>query len=126
VSIQYRIDVDRHLVLTRIAGEVSAADVAAYYAELRADPQYSPAYSILNDLTGATPIGIVGASVRAMAAESPVAPGARLALVVGNDLHFGLARMLQVYAEGRDVQVEVFKDHAKAREWLQRIPPTEG
>ena len=42
----------------------------------------------------------------------------RCAVLAGDDLHYGLARVFEVYAEPA-VQVEVFRDEAAARSFLE-------
>ncbi|MDE3058886.1 MAG: hypothetical protein KGJ59_13110 [Bacteroidota bacterium] len=42
----------------------------------------------------------------------------RVALVAPDDLPFGLMRMSSVGSEERGIQAEVFRDFAKAWEWL--------
>jgi len=42
----------------------------------------------------------------------------RCAMVVANDLQFGVARMFSVYAEEAGVTVQVFRDIAAAKAWL--------
>ena len=46
--------------------------------------------------------------------------GGRSAIVVEGDLNFGVARMMQSYAEAREFPFEVrcFRDREKALEWL--------
>lgn len=44
--------------------------------------------------------------------------GPRYAIVTGDPLRFGLARMFEAYGELEGLEVAVFKDLADAREWL--------
>src|SRR5436305_13034913 len=49
MAIAYTIDSARKLVETRVTGEVSAAEYAAYHARLLADTGYHPEFCILTD-----------------------------------------------------------------------------
>ena len=44
---------------------------------------------------------------------------ARVAMVVGDPVHFGLARMYQVLGASPNLETQVFTDYAKALQWAQ-------
>ena len=48
----------------------------------------------------------------------PTHVAARSAWLVSEDLRFGLARMLSVYAEERGITIQVFRELDAARTWL--------
>lgn len=39
-------------------------------------------------------------------------------LIVSNDFHFGISRMLGIHAEQNGIKVEIFREEKLAREWL--------
>jgi hypothetical protein len=39
-------------------------------------------------------------------------------LIVSNDFHFGISRMLGTHAEQNGIKVEIFREEEKARQWL--------
>ncbi len=39
-------------------------------------------------------------------------------LIVSNDFHFGISRMLGIHAEQNGIKVEIFREEEKARQWL--------
>ena len=49
----------------------------------------------------------------------------RIAIVVTKDLHFGIARMIQVYCEDHGVAFRVFREEQAARNWLVEKPGIE-
>ncbi len=49
----------------------------------------------------------------------PTHVAARSAWLVSEDLQFGLARMLSVYAEERGITIQVFRESDAARAWLR-------
>ena len=53
----------------------------------------------------------------ALGRELPIHLG-RMALVVSQDLHYGIGRMLQVFAEEAGAEFQVFRQELKARLWL--------
>jgi hypothetical protein len=48
--------------------------------------------------------------------------GRRIAVVVGNDVQFGLSRLGAVFAEDVGVEAQIFHSQADAKEWLSRGP----
>lgn len=57
---------------------------------------------------------------RAESPRNPVSRFVRVAVLAGNDLGFGLARMFQVYADRRygEARFGVFREKTKAVRWL--------
>jgi hypothetical protein len=120
MPVTYQIDAGRSLVTTIVVGNVSPADMHAYQSDLRADPAFSPDFDGVTDFTDAEPFEGTSDDIRRLVAELPFNPGTRRAYVAPIDLHFGLSRMAQVYAETKGVIVEVFRDRAAALAWLGR------
>ena len=48
--------------------------------------------------------------------------GRRVAIVVGNDVQFGLSRLGAVFAEDVGVEAQIFHSREDAKEWLSRGP----
>ncbi len=42
----------------------------------------------------------------------------KIAIVVKKDVHFGIARMIQVHCESYEITFEVFREEQAARIWL--------
>jgi hypothetical protein len=47
----------------------------------------------------------------------------RIALLVGKDIHYGLGRMVSVYAEQHDLLFNVFRHSLDALQWLSQGAP---
>ena len=120
MPVQYEVDVERRLVMTTVGGVVSAADMVAYQAELVADARFSPSFDTLMEFLPHSVFTGTGDDIRQLAQSTPSAPGMRRAYVVANDLHFGLSRMAQEYADMMGKEVELFRDRAAALDWLDR------
>ena len=118
MPVTYQIDPEHSLLLVRVTGKVSAADMAAHHAALRADPSFSPDFDGLVDFSGADPFEGSGEEIRRLVGDLPFNAGTRRAYVASIDLHFGLSRMAQSYAEIKGIEVEVFRDRDSALEWL--------
>ncbi len=124
-----RIDGDREVVWVGGTGEVTAADLAREAVGLLENPDYAPHMNALWDLRGMTLTGGIEA-LRALA-ELVSTPGviqekSRVALLVGPDRDYGLARLYQTRTEASPVEYRVFRDADEARGWigvLDREPP---
>jgi hypothetical protein len=62
--------------------------------------------------------------LRDLAKRSVFAAGSRRAFVAARDLHYGLARMLQVFCELEGSDVGVFHTTEEAEAWLRTQPET--
>lgn len=122
MPITYQIDAARGLVLTTATGDLTDADVLGLKARLLADPGWSPGMRELADVRTISRLEVTAEGVRRMAGhDSAVGPAMRayrLAIVVPRDEVFGVARMYQMLTESAVPHVGVFRDLAKAEEWL--------
>ena len=112
------IDVDRGLVLTRLVGPVSVAEVEAHNSDLAKDPRFKPHFKQLVDVTELTKL-FDSESVKKSAEEHIFAPGVRRALVAPSDAAFGMSRMWAIQSERSGQRIEVFREMDQAKEWLQ-------
>jgi hypothetical protein len=125
VSIDYRIDHARRLVVARLVGAVTDADLFGYQREVWSRPDVG-GYDELIDLTATQEIvRPTQDQVRALASLSagmdPSPSAGRLAIVAPQDLAFGLGRMYQAY-RGMDPRstktVGVFRRREEAMAFL--------
>jgi len=114
----YEIDHKQRLVTSRLWGPVTEDEVSAHNHKLRNDPEFEPSYRQLVDLTGITEVKVGTGMINQTSLDQYFAPGTRRAFVACNDGVFGLARMFAMRAEGGGQVIEVFRDRAKAEEWL--------
>jgi hypothetical protein len=118
VPIRYEIDPEKRLVVTTVTGSVSVAQMLEYQRTLASDPRYRPDFRALSDYTQAEPFKATGDDIWRLAEAMPVAQGARRAMLVASDLHYGLGRIAQSVSERPGVAVAVFRDRAEAMAWL--------
>lgn len=122
----FEIDVERRdgCTMLHVRG---AGDGPALLGALAAELERSAAAGdtrLLVDLTRADAGGpsrnqIVDFEVGAARREARRGQGARTAIVVADDLHFGLARMFQTLRSDGPVDYGVFRDMGEAQRWLR-------
>jgi hypothetical protein len=115
----YKIDKERRLVMSTGSGVLTLADLLAHQEKLLADPDFSPDFSQLWDLTNITEVELTSKDVHRLAQRSIFSPDSRRAILVSRDLVFGLARMFEIY---RDILgengIRVFRNLDDALEWV--------
>jgi hypothetical protein len=122
MPIAYRIDQDRRLVLTRAWGVLTDADILDHKEHLAKDPHFQAPMVELSDLRSVERLDVTTEGVKAMVAHDAGnvdrVAGHRLALVVGSDEVFGMARMYGLRRGADGDGVGVFRDMAEAEAWL--------
>ncbi|MET0621114.1 MAG: hypothetical protein ABW056_12590 [Thermoanaerobaculia bacterium] len=121
MPITYRIDRELNRILTRCTGETVLKEVLGHFAELEADPDCPPRADVLLDLREITNLPNVG-QIRAAAertgdASRKVGFGA-IAIVVGTEAWFGMARVFEAFTEAHFERTSVFRSIEAAEVWL--------
>ena len=114
----YEIDHKQRLVTSRLWGPVTEDEVFEHNEKLRNDPDFDPSYRQFVDMTGITEIKVGTGMINETSLDQFFAPGTRRAFLATDDTVFGMARMFALRAEGVGQVIEVFRDRAKAEEWL--------
>lgn len=122
MPVTYEIDPDRRLVISRLWGGVTEDEIDEHNRRLPADPRFDPAYRQLVDLTGITEVLVGTKMINDTARDQFFNPGTRRAFAASSDATFGLARMFALRAELGGQTIQVFRDIAKAEEWLGLTP----
>jgi hypothetical protein len=124
MAIEHRIDPARRLVLAKVLGTLTDAEILAYKHEVWSCPEVA-GYDELVDVSDVERIALPSAErVRQLASLSSgmdARTPAKLAIVAPQDVQFGLGRMYQVYREleSRSTkQVHVFRSLELALAWL--------
>jgi hypothetical protein len=119
VPADFIIDVSRRVVFTKGMGPLTPADSIDHQTRLLADPDFRPHFNHLIDFRDVSTVSLTGADIAILARRSVFSPGSRRAFVVVADLHFGLARMFEVYRDDAGEQnVGVFRDVDSAMQWV--------
>lgn len=120
----YDIDAAAQVVRSSAEGRLTEQESWDHYARMKADPAFSPTFRQLCDLRQVTEIEASAPFLRTLAKRSVFAPGVRRAFVAAKDYYYGLARMLQVFAEAEGTEVGVFRTMEEAEDWLGLPPRT--
>ena len=123
----YRIDPEAKLVHMIGSGRLTDEEMLACVVALRSDPGLVPDAVVLSDMRAIT-MGFSSQGVRKMLDIMVDTADRRAetkgAVVVGNDVTFGMARMMSLMADERVSPVfRVFRDLDSACEWLGIDPP---
>jgi hypothetical protein len=127
MTIEYRVDPDRRIVLTRVDGWLTHEEMLAYQREAWSHPELD-GYDELIDMTDAGEMvqpspERIREVARLAAGMDPPASSSRLVVVAPTDLTFGLARMLEAYRDldARSTKrVAVFRTMEEAQAYLAR------
>lgn len=114
----YTVDVEHQLVLSRVWGTISSAEIVAHYATMRADAAFRPTFQHLVDIRDVTHVAADSATIRNEGTSGVFAAGVRRAIVTTPGFLFGIARMFAATAEARGGVVELFTDPSEAACWL--------
>ena len=109
-----------HFVTIRYEDPYSFAEWAQAMTAVRDDPTFEPGFHFLIDRTTAGPPPAAFAhAVATYVREHPAMfRGARSAIVVGEGLAFGMARMQEGLNEGAGLRARVFSSVGEAMRWL--------
>jgi hypothetical protein len=115
----YKIDKAHNLVMTTASGVFNLTDGLAHQDQILKDPDFDPSYGQLLNFTNATRVDLSAEDVRRLAERRVFWQCARRAILVGDDLGFGFARMFQMLRESAgDQSIRVFRSLDDALEWI--------
>jgi hypothetical protein len=119
VSAFYKIDKERRLVLSFGAGLLTEEDILGHMDRISKDPEFDPSYSQLVDFRQITGIEFGPEDVRQFAERNIFSSRARRAILVKDDLQFGLARMFEIHRElNGETGIRVFRTFDEALDWI--------
>ena len=124
MPVTYRIDPERRRIVTRCEGDTLLADVLSHFDELELDANCPAGADVLLDLSRNTSLPNIG-QIRAAAertgdASRKVKFGA-IAIVVGTEAMFGMARVFETLTERHFARTGVFRSREAAEAWLDRL-----
>lgn len=122
MPVEYRIDPELNRIFTTCAGNATLYEVISHFDELELDPECPAGADVLLDLSPMTNVPNVGqmrsAAERAATAAQRVRFGA-IAIVVGNEKIFGMARVFETFTARHFARSGVFRDREAAEKWLE-------
>lgn len=129
MPIDYRIDRERGINFAAFNGVVTAEEVLAFRTMFLADPDWSPGYHMLGDLTQVTDFQVSPDEVESLARQvernaNRFGTG-KLAAIVPESFIYGMLRMYQLFSEGDPRTFEIFRSSDAALAWILG-PPEPG
>jgi len=118
MAIGYTIDREREIVLSRGWSDVSGKDMLMHARALGADATFVPQYRQLIDVRHVGRADVTANTIWSLAVDSPFRSGARRAIVVGSNAHYGLARMFELLRYGMGDDILVTRDIDEGIQWL--------
>lgn len=117
----YKIDKERRLVLSSGTGHLTKQDILGHMDQLSKDPDFDPDFCQLVDFREITEVEFGPEEVREFAERNIYSPRARRAILVKDDLHYGLARMFETHRDLKgESGIRVFRDYNEAMGWILR------
>jgi hypothetical protein len=114
----YEIDRGRELVISRAWNTLTDRELRAHYQRLGTDRQFDPAYRQLIDVREVKGFTLSSAVMLGTALAHVFRSGVPRAILVADDVQFGVARMFAAYSEADGQCVQVFREPEAAKEWL--------
>jgi hypothetical protein len=120
MPVEYVIDKEKRLVITRAWDRVTYADFKAHQDRLLSDSGFDPNFRQLLDATKVTSSDITASDVRELTSRPVFSPTSSRAFVAVNPAYFGIGRMAEAYLSLMRLSSEtrVFYDLTSALEWL--------
>ena len=119
MSAFYKIDKERKLVLSSGTGVLTKEDILRHMDRLSKDPDFDPDFSQLMDFRQITGVEFGPQDVRQFAERNIFSPRARRAILVKDNLQFGLARMFEIHRElNGETGIRVFRTFDEAMDWI--------
>lgn len=119
-----RVDESTGIPVVTICGKVTVNDFVRFLSATENMPGYWSHDKYLWDMRQVTEFPSTS-EIRtyANAARSETSLSCKIAIVVGQDVHFGLARMFEMLSEHPTVVRRVFRDYDQAQIWLLTSGP---
>jgi len=119
LSAFYKIDKERGLVMSTGAGVLTKEDILGHMDRLSKDPDFDPDFCQLMDFRQITAVEFGPEDVRQFAERTIYSSRSRRAIVVKDDLQFGLARMFEIHRElNGESGIRVFRAVDEALDWI--------
>ena len=114
-------EIEEGIAVLTNSGSFSYLDVEKALKALTSEPDYRSGMRILFVDKGSDYDPPKDEPERAASMLSAFVPDIsdRIAIVVAKDVHYGIARMMQVYCDTRKVLLEIFREEKAAKVWLK-------
>ena len=113
------VHVDERLVYTTVSGVVTFDEVLQQLASLRADPNFSPDFDEIVDMSGASDVRLGYEEFKHLEELDPFSDSSKRAFVIPtNPAVYGVTRMYQLI-QNDDPTIKIFRTEQEAREWVK-------
>ncbi|MEM7467168.1 MAG: hypothetical protein AAF387_09810 [Pseudomonadota bacterium] len=119
---EINVDSEKNIAMVVMSGEVSPQSVIETVQAMLSHPAFSPTMSSIWDyrhcVVGEFPLAELKRVGDLAHATKDINYNAKIALVVGDDLQFGLSRMFVMLNEFEHVEFRPFRDIDTAEDWI--------
>ena len=122
MPLTYTIEPEEHLVTAVASGHLDSQEATAMFDEIMSHPDSVSGTRVLSDhreLQSVLPTEFVQGMVRRIQNNRELFEGCRWAFVESGVARYGMARMASIMLELSPVELRVFRNIDKARDWLQ-------
>ena len=122
MPLTYTIDPDSRLVTAVASGRLESDEAITVFDEIMSHTQFGSGMRLLSDhrnLESVLPTEFVQTMVRRIKKRPELFEGCRWAFVESGMARYGMARMASILLERSPLELRVFRDIDKARDWLQ-------
>jgi hypothetical protein len=124
MAIRIDISIENRLVYVHYAGLVDDELLLGADDDLRANADFQPHFDQIADLSSAHGQDVTRQGIQSLVNRPPLfGKESRRAIVVSNELGFGLVRMFELMRDSSAGEIRVFKDIDEAYAWLGRVAP---
>lgn len=121
-QVEIQIDTANRLMHVNAFGSIEDRELLDLFSDLEKTLGIYPRFSLLVDVREADGDRLSNAGVKLLADRSlPLAPEARVAVIVPNDLGFGLPRMYELRRGDGKAQLQVFRELAEGLAWIAEL-----
>lgn len=121
MPISYRIDSANGIVWTKVTGVLTDGQLLQHKEALLSDPSFRPGMKEISDVRDVERLDVTRDGIQQFArfdaAHSSHLSAHEIALLVSDDLTFGLGRMYGALTEGNIGGVTVFRCESEVRSW---------
>lgn len=113
----------RALLVSVVHGPLSYDDLLDHRRRVGASADYHSGYHLLFDTRRASEVAVSGDAVRTFAGFGQSGPRrfARMAILVGGEVDYGVSRVFQAYADHHDEDtLRIIRDPVEAWRWINQ------
>ncbi len=123
MPIEYSINEDLGVVFTNASEVLTEDELLEHKRKLISDPNFKPGFVELSDVRSISDLAISASAIETFVAQdesdAELLKDFKLAIVVSGALEFGMGAMYEMMSRENNMNVRIFRDLDRAKEWLQ-------